>query len=161
MSQKKVNAVTRVLHGFLADEALMYLNALAVSRNLKAAKLSIDLLKSAIANGENNHGFDRRRMVVKRVFVGRAHKRKYIAIHARGKMGIKTHHRCHITFELEHIPPPLPPPRPKVPIVHARPDDRHATRRQELTPVGGWKAWRRKRIAQGRASGAVAPHAVR
>ncbi|GHP09141.1 hypothetical protein PPROV_000787800 [Pycnococcus provasolii] len=147
MGKKKVAFITRLLHGFTADEAMMHLQAMAVTKNLKAAKMCVDLLKSAIHNGTHNHGYDPRRLVVQRAFVSPAKTAglKYPIYHARGRTGMGTKGRCHITIELEHYPADKPLPRPKIRVVWSRPEDRYAMKRPELMPQGGWKQWKRER----------------
>lgn len=64
ISPLKVNYICREIRGKQVDEALNILRF----TNKKGARLLEDVLKSAIANAENNNGLDRNDLYVKRAY---------------------------------------------------------------------------------------------
>ena len=62
ISPLKVHYIAREIRGKQVDEALNILRF----TNKKGAKLLSDVLKSAIANAENNNGLDRANLYVKK-----------------------------------------------------------------------------------------------
>ncbi|MDO4672406.1 MAG: 50S ribosomal protein L22 [Porphyromonadaceae bacterium] len=68
ISPLKVNYICREIRGKQVDEALNILRF----TNKKGARLLEDVLKSAIANAENNNGLDRENLFVKKAFANDA-----------------------------------------------------------------------------------------
>lgn len=64
ISPRKVNYICDAIRGKQVDEALTILKF----TNKKGAKLLSDVLKSAVANAENNNGLQRETLVVKRAY---------------------------------------------------------------------------------------------
>lgn len=64
ISPLKVNYICKEIRGKQVDEALDILRF----TNKKGARLLEDVLKSAIANAENNNGLDRENLYVKKAF---------------------------------------------------------------------------------------------
>ena len=80
-SQYKLNLVAGLIRGKKVDQAI---NDLAFSRK----RISIDVLKvlrSAVANAENNHNLDVDALVVKEASVGKGLVMKRFATRARGR----------------------------------------------------------------------------
>ena len=68
ISPLKVNYIARVIRGKQVDEALQILRF----TNKKGARMLEDVLKSAIANAENNNGLDRENLFVEKAFANDA-----------------------------------------------------------------------------------------
>ena len=68
ISPLKVHYIAREIRGKQVDEALNILRF----TNKKGAKLLSDVLKSAIANAENNNGLDRANLYVKKAYANDA-----------------------------------------------------------------------------------------
>ena len=68
ISPLKVNYICREIRGKQVDEALNILRF----TNKKGARLLSDVLKSAIANAENNNGLSRENLIVKKAFANDA-----------------------------------------------------------------------------------------
>jgi large subunit ribosomal protein L22 len=80
-SPLKLRKVTRAITGMPVEKALMYLTfcKMRISKNVKA------LLKSAMANAENNKGMDIDNLIVERIDVGRAFVMKRFRPRAKGR----------------------------------------------------------------------------
>ena len=68
ISPLKVNYIAREIRGKQVDEALNILKF----TNKKGARLLEDVLKSAIANAENNNGLDREDLIVEKAYANDA-----------------------------------------------------------------------------------------
>ena len=82
-SMTKVNLVLKMIRGKKAENAL---NILAFSKKRISNEIS-KILKSAIANAENNHQFDIDKLVVKEATVGKSMVLKRFRPRARGRSG--------------------------------------------------------------------------
>lgn len=96
MSPSKVRIVLNQVRGKSAADAL------AILENMpqEAAAVSLKLLKSAIANGENNKGLSRDDLFVAETWAGPGPLLKRISFRARGKADRITKRTCHITIIL-------------------------------------------------------------
>jgi large subunit ribosomal protein L22 len=83
VSPQKLNLVATMIRGKKAEAAL---TQLAFSRRRIAADVK-NVLESAIANAENNHGLDVDRLYVKEAYVGKTLVMKRFRPRARGRMG--------------------------------------------------------------------------
>jgi large subunit ribosomal protein L22 len=83
VSPQKLNLVAAMIRGKKAEAAL---TQLTFSRRRIAADVK-NVLESAIANAENNHGLDVDRLYVKEAFVGKTLVMKRFRPRARGRMG--------------------------------------------------------------------------
>jgi large subunit ribosomal protein L22 len=81
ISPRKLNLVASLIRGMKANEALVQLqfNRKRISGEVE------DLLKSAIANAENNHGLDIDSLVISEVNVGKSITMKRFRARARGR----------------------------------------------------------------------------
>ena len=82
-SMTKVNLVLKMIRGKKAENAL---NILAFSRKRISNEIT-KILKSAIANAENNHQLDIDKLVVKEATVGKSMVLKRFRPRARGRSG--------------------------------------------------------------------------
>ena len=82
-SMTKVNLVLKMIRGKKAENAL---NILAFSKKRISNEIS-KILKSAIANAENNHQLDIDKLVVKEATVGKSMVLKRFRPRARGRSG--------------------------------------------------------------------------
>ena len=80
-SMTKVNLVLKMIRGKKAENAL---NILAFSKKRISNEIT-KILKSAIANAENNHSLDVDRLVVKEAYVGKSVVMKRFRARARGR----------------------------------------------------------------------------
>ena len=81
ISPQKLNLLAQSIRGLKADKAL---NQLTFSRKRIAGDVK-KVLKSAIANAENNHGLDIDNLIVAEAFVGKNLVMKRFASRARGR----------------------------------------------------------------------------
>ncbi len=80
-SPQKLNLVAQLIRGMKVDRAL---NELEFSKKAMARPVR-ELLKSAVANAENNHNLDIDNLVVAEAFVGKNLVMKRFATRARGR----------------------------------------------------------------------------
>ncbi len=80
-SPQKLNLVAQLIRGMRVDRAL---NELEFSKKAMARPVR-ELLKSAVANAENNHNLDIDNLVVAEAFVGKNLVMKRFATRARGR----------------------------------------------------------------------------
>lgn len=81
VSPLKLRRVTRVITGLSVEKALMYLTfcKIRVSKDVK------ELLKSAMANAENNNGMDIDNLFIDRIDVGKSFVMKRFRPRAKGR----------------------------------------------------------------------------
>jgi len=96
MSPSKVRIVLNHIRGKSAAEA----SAILEHMPQEAAAVSLKLLKSAIANGENNKGLSRDDLFVEETWVGPGPLLKRINFRARGRADRLTKRTSHITIIL-------------------------------------------------------------
>jgi large subunit ribosomal protein L22 len=97
MSPKKVVHITRQIQGMIAVEALEYLRFIP----RKSARLAAQVLKSAIANAENNHNMNADSLFISRAFSETGPRLKRFNAGPRGQAMPVQKHMCHIFIELE------------------------------------------------------------
>ena len=93
--------VARLTRGLSVDEAEAQLELISYK---KAARIAVQVLRSAKANATNNHGLDASRLSIQRAYVGKGRFLKRVKYHARGKSGVMHHGHAHLTFILEERP---------------------------------------------------------
>ena len=97
MSPIKVGAVTDLIRGKNVDEALAI-----VKFTPKASSVIIEkLLKSAIANAENNHGMNRGNLIVSEIYANQGPTLKRIRPAAKGSAVRIRKRTSHITIVLK------------------------------------------------------------
>ena len=95
----KVNLVLKMIRGKKAENAL---NILAFSKKRISNEIT-KILKSAIANAENNHQLDIDKLFVKEATVGKSMVLKRFRPRARGRAGRINKRTSHLTIELESV----------------------------------------------------------
>ena len=94
ISSRKVKIVADLIRGKKVDEALAI-----VKFTPKASSVIIEkLLKSAIANAENNHGMNRGNLVVSEIYANQGPTLKRIRPAAKGSAVRIRKRTCHITI---------------------------------------------------------------
>lgn len=101
ISPKRLNTVAQLTRGLSVDEAEAQLELLSYK---KAARIAIQVLRSAKANATHNHGLEASRLAIQRAFVGKGTYLKRVKYHARGKSGVMHHGFAHLTYILEERP---------------------------------------------------------
>ena len=96
MSPSKVRIVLDTVRGKKVEEAV----AMLANMPQSAAEVCLKLLKSAIANAENNKGLNRGDLIVEETFVSPGPTLKRINIRARGRADRLLKRTCHITMIL-------------------------------------------------------------
>lgn len=96
MSPSKVRIVLDTVRGKKVEEAV----AILANMPQSAAEVCLKLLKSAIANAENNKGLNRGDLIVEETFVSPGPTLKRINIRARGRADRLLKRTCHITMIL-------------------------------------------------------------
>ena len=81
LSPQKANLLAQSIRGLTAEKAI---NELTFSRKRHAADV-LKLLKSAVANAENNHGLDIDSLIVAEAYVGKNLTMKRFRARARGR----------------------------------------------------------------------------
>ena len=99
ISPLKVNYICREIRGKQVDEALNILRF----TNKKGARLLSDVLKSAIANAENNHGMNRGNLVVSEIYANQGPTMKRIRPAAKGSASRIRKRTSHITIKLREV----------------------------------------------------------
>lgn len=99
ISPSKIRIVLDTIRGKSAVEAL------ALMENAKQANAEViaKLLKSAIANAENNNGLNRNDLIVAETWVGAGPILKRINIRGRGRADRIMKRTCHITVILDVV----------------------------------------------------------
>ena len=96
MSPSKVRIVLDTVRGKKVEEAV----AILANSPQSAAEVCLKLLKSAIANAENNKGLNRGDLIVYEAFATPGPTLKRINIRARGRADRLLKRTCHITMIL-------------------------------------------------------------
>lgn len=99
ISPSKIRIVLDNIRGKSAVEAL----ALMENAKQANAEVIVKLLKSAIANAENNKGLNRNDLYVAETWVGAGPTLKRINIRARGRADRMLKRTCHITMILDVV----------------------------------------------------------
>ena len=99
ISPSKIRIVLDNIRGKKATEAL----ALMENAKQANAEVVVKLLKSAIANAENNKGLNRNDLYVAETWVGAGPILKRINIRARGRADRMMKRTCHITLILDVV----------------------------------------------------------
>ena len=99
ISPSKIRIVLDNIRGKSAVEAL----ALMENAKQANAEVVVKLLKSAIANAENNKGLNRNDLYVAETWVGAGPTLKRINIRARGRADRLLKRTCHITLILDVV----------------------------------------------------------
>lgn len=99
ISPSKIRIVLDNIRGKKAAEAL----ALMENARQANAEVVVKLLKSAIANAENNKGLNRNDLYVAETWVGAGPILKRINIRARGRADRLLKRTCHITLILDVV----------------------------------------------------------
>ena len=99
ISPSKIRIVLDNIRGKSAVEAL----ALVENAKQANAEVVVKLLKSAIANAENNKGLNRNDLYVAETWVGAGPILKRINIRARGRADRMMKRTCHITLILDVV----------------------------------------------------------
>ena len=99
ISPSKIRIVLDNIRGKSAVEAL----ALIENAKQANAEVVVKLLKSAIANAENNKGLNRNDLYVAETWVGAGPILKRINIRARGRADRMMKRTCHITLILDVV----------------------------------------------------------
>lgn len=96
MSPSKVRIVLDTVRGKKVEEAM----AILANSQQSSAEVCLKLLKSAIANAENNKGLNRADLIIAETFVSPGPTLKRINIRARGRADRLLKRTCHITMIL-------------------------------------------------------------
>lgn len=99
ISARKVKIVADLIRGKKVDEALAI-----VKFTPKASSETIEkLLKSAIANAENNHGMNRGNLVVSEIYANQGPTMKRIRPAAKGSASRIRKRTSHVTIKLREV----------------------------------------------------------
>ena len=93
VSPRKAKLVTDLITGRSADEALALLQNLTKS----TAPLLAKVLKSAVANAENNYNMTLEDLYVKRASADEGPRMKRVWMRGRGRRDLKLHRTAHLT----------------------------------------------------------------
>lgn len=99
-SDCKVNDVCRLIRKLNTREAIAQLEL----DHSKGSRILAKWLQSVVKQAENSHGMNVERLLVNKAFVGRGTVTKRVRYHAKGRHGIMTHKRTHVTVELVEVP---------------------------------------------------------
>ena len=97
MSPSKVRITLDTIRGKKVEEAL----AILANQTTSAAEVCLKLVKSAVANAENNKGLSRTDLFVDECFVTPGPTLKRLDIRARGRANRLLKRTCHITVYLD------------------------------------------------------------
>ena len=93
-SPKKFNDVCRLVRGLTVDDAV----AQCAMSPKKYADVVRRVILSAAANATNNHDLDREKLLVTEALVGKGTFIKRVSVHGRGRAGVITKPRSHVTI---------------------------------------------------------------
>lgn len=96
ISAQKARLVADKIRGEKIEKALNFLEF----SNKKAAAIIKKVLRSAIANAENNNGLDIDDLFVHRIFVDQAPSFKRFSARAKGRANRIVKRNCHVTIEV-------------------------------------------------------------
>jgi large subunit ribosomal protein L22 len=99
MSPSKVRITLDTIRGKKVDEAI----AILANQTTAAAEVCLKLVKSAVANAENNKGLARAELVVDECYVCPGPTLKRLDIRARGRANRLLKRTCHITVYLDGV----------------------------------------------------------
>jgi large subunit ribosomal protein L22 len=97
VSPRKARLVADVITGKRADEALAILQNMPKS----TAPLLAKLVRSAVANAENNYNMTMEDLYVKRAMADEGPRMKRIWMRGRGRRDIKLHRTAHLTVVMD------------------------------------------------------------
>ncbi len=97
VSPRKARLVTDLITGRTADEAL----ALLQSTLKGSAPLVAKVLRSAVANAENNYNMTLEDLYVKRASADEGPRMKRVWMRGRGRRDIKLHRTAHLTVVVD------------------------------------------------------------
>jgi large subunit ribosomal protein L22 len=97
ISPRKARLVTDLITGRTADEALALLQNLPKS----SAPLLAKVLRSAVANAENNYNMTMEELYVKRAAADEGPRMKRVWMRGRGRRDIKLHRTAHLTVVVD------------------------------------------------------------
>jgi len=100
VSPRKARLVTDLITGRRADEALAILQNLAKS----TAPLLAKVLRSAVANAENNYNMTLEDLYVKRASADEGPRMKRVWYRGRGRRDMKLRRTSHITIVVDETP---------------------------------------------------------
>ena len=108
LSPRKARLVADLIKGKSAEEAIATLSHVD-----KAASLPIGrVVRSAIANAENNYNMTMENLYVKDALADEGPRMKRVWMRGRGRRDIKVHRTTHITVVVEEKPEPSTARRP-------------------------------------------------
>lgn len=99
MSPSKVRITLDTIRGKKVEEAIAILS----NQTTAAAEVCLKLVKSALANAENNKGLSRTDLVVDECYVCPGPTLKRLDIRARGRANRLLKRTCHITVYLDGV----------------------------------------------------------
>ena len=99
MSPSKVRITLDTIRGKKVEEAM----AILANQTTAAAEVCLKLVKSAVANAENNKGLSRTDLIVDECFVCPGPTLKRLDIRARGRANRLLKRTCHITVYVDGI----------------------------------------------------------
>ncbi len=102
LSPRKARLVTDLLKGRSADDAIALLANVEKAASAPIAKV----LRSAIANAENNYNMTMENLYVKDALADEGPRMKRVWIRGRGRRDIKVHRTAHITVVVDERPEP-------------------------------------------------------
>lgn len=94
ISADKTRLVVDLIRGKKIEESVSILN----NMNKKAAREVLNVLKSAIANAENNHSLQKDKLYVSKAYVNEGPVIKRIVMDSRGHVGRNDRRTSHITI---------------------------------------------------------------
>ena len=99
MSPSKVRITLDTIRGKKVDEAI----AILENQTTAAAEVCLKVVKSAVANAENNKGLSRDELVVDECYVCPGPTLKRLDIRARGRANRLLKRTCHITVYVDTV----------------------------------------------------------
>ena len=97
LSPRKARLVTDLITGKTAEEAIAILENLPKSTSLPLGRV----VRSAIANAENNFNLTLESLYVKRAIANEGPRMKRVWMRGRGRRDIKLHRSAHLTVVLD------------------------------------------------------------
>lgn len=101
LSPRKARLVTDLIRGRLAEEAIAILANLEKAASVPVGKV----VRSAVANAENNFNMTMERLYVKDARADEGPRMKRVWMRGRGRRDIKVHRTCHITVVVDEREP--------------------------------------------------------
>ncbi len=97
VSPRKARLVTDLITGRTADEAL----GMLLNMPKSSAPLLAKVLRSAVANAENNYNMTMEDLYVKRAIADEGPRMKRVWMRGRGRRDIKLHRTAHLTVVVD------------------------------------------------------------